>query len=248
MDNFLAFFSKPSPAGIGLALLFGMLWLLMYWPHLPKQCTVWLALAGGALLTALAAAFIQLPLIEGVSAFLRGLQPVMSLAWYALLFNGLAVLISGLTREGAKLVPVLLVRLRRGGKLESLEGLLLGAAAGAGFGILEAQWVHNSLIASGWGAETLRVNGLLALLPLWERFIMLGLQVGLGALAGYSLGKGRGWSGWLLAAFIHALANFSTYLIAGKLVSTLAVEIYLTAASAVLAVVMLSIRWERKEK
>lgn len=67
-----------------------------------------------------------------------------------LLLGGLAVGDrGGAIQESAKLLPVWLVW-RRGGKtLEPRMGLLLGAAAGIGFGLLEAQ-VHNLLFATGW--------------------------------------------------------------------------------------------------
>lgn len=244
LDRFLDYFAHPSLLGIGLAVLFGVLWLLLYWPPLLKELSLWLVLLGGGLVTVLASAFIQVPLANLVSRLLRLI--------FGDAFNEMVLLpglfytlITGFVQEGAKFLPVLVLWRRADREMEPLLGLTIGAAAGAAFGMLEAQWVHNTLFASGWNFGALASGGLITLLGFWERFIMVGLHASLGALMGYGLTRDRGWQSYLLAAALHALAGYSSFLLTDGAVTYLVVEIYLTVVTAVLAVIMLSLRWEK---
>jgi RsiW-degrading membrane proteinase PrsW (M82 family) len=238
--KFLAYFYHPTLSGIGMALLFGLIWLLLYRPPMFKKPVLWLALLGGTLTTLLASAFIQQPLVNLLGR---------NLARSPMLLAGLILaLLGGLVQEGAKLLPVFLLWRREGRKLNPNLGLLAGAAAGIGFGILEAQWVHNALFASGWNWDLLRNASAPAMLTFWERFCMLGLHAGLTALAGYGLAKDKGWSYYLLAALLHALASYLAYLLAGGVLSILMMELVLTVLVVVLTVVMVSERGENLTK
>lgn len=244
LDRFLDYFAHPSLLGIGLAVLFGVFWLLLYWPPLLKERSLWLVLLFSGLVIVLASAFIQIPLTNLVRNLLRWI--VGDALNEKILLPGLIyALIAGFVQEGAKFPPILVLWRRADGELEPRLGLTAGAAAGIAFGVLEAQWVHNTLFASGWNFGTLQSGGLIALLGFWERFIMVGLHASLGALMGYGLTRERGWQSWLLAAILHALASYSSFLLTDGAISYLVVEIYLTAITAVLAVIMLSLRWEK---
>ena len=59
---FLSFFANPSTLGVGLALYFGAIWLIPYWPPLFKNPYLWLIAAGSAFLALAAASFVQIPL------------------------------------------------------------------------------------------------------------------------------------------------------------------------------------------
>jgi RsiW-degrading membrane proteinase PrsW (M82 family) len=245
-NKFLGYFSNFSPLGFAIAAGFGIFWLLLYWPPLFKQLDLWLVLLAGAILTAFAAGFIQYPLTELAASLLRKLWSGLPQQNRTLLLGSFTVLISGLVQEGAKLLPVIGLRLKRKRTLDPLDGLLAGAAAGIGFGILETQWVVSRLTASGWSWSSLQTGGFFGYLSIWERLLAIGLHAGSAALTGSALARGRAWQGWLLAAFVHALAGFSAYLLTGGVLSVLVIEIYLTAVVAVLTVILLSFRWEKK--
>ena len=62
VDFFLSWFSAPSIVGIGLAIVFGAVWLVGYWPPLFKRPWLWTVLVISAFLSLIAVAFIQIPL------------------------------------------------------------------------------------------------------------------------------------------------------------------------------------------
>ena len=242
INFFMAYFRNPSPWGIGIALAFALFWLLLYRPPLFRQPAAWLALAGGALAGMLATAFMLGPL----NGLLRVDQYIQEGQTGRLLLGGLLLVIAGgAIHESAKLLPVWLVW-RRGGKtLEPRMGLLLGAAAGIGFGLLEAQWVHNLLFATGWNWDVFPTEYMSALITFWERLAMIGLHAGLSALAGWGMAKGKCRQYFLAAAGLHALAGFLSYLLAGGVISVLLMELALTVMVLVLTVVMVSLRGEK---
>jgi len=201
-------------------------------------------LLGGALAGLLVSAFILAPLnnLLSMERFIIEEQ-----TGRLLLSGALLVLIGGLAQEGAKLLPVWLLwkREKRAGRaLDEHEGLLLGAAAGIGFGLLEAQWVHNLLFATGWNWDVFPTEYASALITFWERLAMIGLHAGLSALAGWGLARGKGRLYFLAAALLHALAGFLSYLLAGGVISVLLMELALTVLVLVLTVVMISVRGE----
>ena len=63
-DFFLSFFANPSLLGIGLAIVFGAIWLLGYWLPLFKRHWFWGIMACSAMLALAAAGFVQIPLQE----------------------------------------------------------------------------------------------------------------------------------------------------------------------------------------
>jgi len=225
IQYFASWFRHPSLIGIALAIGFGVVWLLLYRPPIFKNIVMWLVLLSGALLTLAAVAFIQLPLQTGVGYLLgnfMGENAMMTMLW---LVGIPSILISGLVQEGAKLVPVVLYWLDRGRKITPLTGLLVGAVAGAGFGMFEAYWVHSIVFAQGWSFAVVQKQGIIALAPFWERFFTVGFQIATTAIAGYGLASGWGWQFYLLASFFHALINYNVILLQAEVFTIMRVEI-----------------------
>jgi len=209
---FVSFLDESSVWGIGLGIVFGAVWLAGYWPPLFKRPWLWAVLVSSAILTQAAVCFIQYPL---VGSFYR--KPILPWLWSHEALGGLVFLVAipvlqGLVQEGAKLVPVV-VWWRRGGKsLDPKLGLVIGAVAGAGFGILQAWGVFAT---NFWGA----VPPILAYTydffnPSVQHgflctFFTMAAQIAFSALAGYGLAKGWGWQFYLIASALHGLLNMA---------------------------------------
>ena len=58
---FMSFFQNLTVWGIILAILFGTIWIISFWPSMIKQPWHWAVLFGSALFTAFAIAFVQRP-------------------------------------------------------------------------------------------------------------------------------------------------------------------------------------------
>ena len=209
---FVSWFANPSAWGIGLAIAFGAVWLAGYWPPLFKRPWLWAVLIISAFLSLAAVSFIQIPLQFLIGQLLNQFwtQEVL-LAW--LLLAGIPqILLSGLVQEGSKLVPVVIWWLGEDRSIDPKLGLAIGAVAGAGFGVFEAVWVHNTIFAFGWSWEAVQTGGLVALAGFWERFFAVAFHIAVSALAGYGLAKGWGWQFYLLASFLHAFNNYCVIL------------------------------------
>jgi RsiW-degrading membrane proteinase PrsW (M82 family) len=240
---FTSFFADPSVWGIGLAIYFGAIWLIPYYPPLFKDACLWAVMVVSAFLALAATAFVQIPL-----QFLAG-QAIGS-TWSQeyvmsriLLFGIPQILLSGLVQEGAKMVPLVWYWRREGKNLDPKLGLAVGAAAGAAFGIFEAQWVHNTIFASVNIWEVLRLSGPLALTGFWERFFVVAAHTAFSALAGYGLALGKGWQFYLIASGLHALLNYSAVLLTAGVLSTVQLEIYVAVFSLSVTAWALWLRW-----
>ncbi len=244
---FVSWFANPGLLGIGLALAFGALWLAGYWPPLLRRPWLWVVLIVSAILTLSAVSFIQIPLQVLVGQLLNRFWSQEVLLRWLLLAGIPQILLSGLVQEGSKLVPVVVWWWRAGKNLSPKMGLVIGAVAGAGFGIFEAQWVHNLIFASGWSWESVQTGGVLALAGFWERFFTTGFHVAASALAGYGLARGWGWQFYLLAAFLHSLLIYSVLFLQSGLLSTVQVEVFITLVSLLVAGGVLWLRWRRSE-
>jgi len=122
---FLSWFANPSALGIGLALIFGAVWLVGYWPPLFKKHWLWAVLFGSAILSLAAVSFIQIPLqvLTGQVLGYFWSQEVL-LRW--LLLAGIPqILLSGLVQEGSKLVPVIAWWWRKGRTIDPKLGLAI---------------------------------------------------------------------------------------------------------------------------
>jgi len=242
---FKSFFQNPSAWGIGLAIGFGAVWLACYRPPLFRKPWLWAVLAGSAFLTLAAASFVQIPLQIWAGQALGHFWSQEVLMRWILLAGIPQILLSGLVQEGAKLVPVVAYWKRSGKNIDPKLGLAIGAVAGAGFGIFEAQWAHNTIFASGWTWAVVQAGGFWALAGFWERFFAVAAHIAFSALAGYGLAKGRGWQFYLIASGLHALLNYSVVLLQAGLLTTIHLEIYAAVLAVVVTAWALWLRWRK---
>ena len=244
---FISFFIYPNLIGIGLALAFGAFWIVCYWSPLFKKPWLWGILVGSAIITVILISFIQIPL-----QFLSGEALVYiwgqdALIQWILLAGIPAIALSGLIQEGAKLIPVVLYWWRKGKNIDPKVGLVIGAVAGAGFGVFEAQWVHSGIFAYGWTWELVQTNGLMALAGFWERFFAVGFHTASCALVGYGLARGWGWQFYLIASFLHAFLNYSIILAQSEILTVVQQEIFIAVWATLVAGIALWLYW-RPEK
>ena len=237
VNFFVSFFQNPSAWGIGLAIAFGAVWLAGYRPPLFKKPWLWAVLVSSAFLTLVAMSFILIPLQNWTG---------LALSHVDILVAGIPlVLLSGLVQEGAKLVPIVVYWGRSGKSIDPKLGLAIGAVAGAGFGIFEAQWAHNAIFASGWTWELVQTYGFWALAGFWERFFGVAAHIALSALAGYGLARGWGWQFFLIASFLHGLINYGAVLFQAGLLTVVHVEICVAVLAVLLTAWALWLRWRK---
>lgn len=198
-----------------------------------------------AFLALAAASFVQIPLQLLVGQAMGGLWSQEYIMSRILLFGIPQILLSGLVQEGAKMVPLVWYWRREGRSLDPKLGLAVGAAAGAAFGIFEAQWVHNTIFASVNIWEALQVSGPLALAGFWERFFVVAAHAAFSALAGYGLARGKGWQFYLIASGLHALLNYSVVLLTTGVLTSVQLEIYVAIFAVSLTAWALWLRWRK---
>jgi len=250
--NFKSFFQNPSGSGtylaiaIGLAIAFGAVWLACYRPPLFKKPWLWAVLVSSAFLTLAAISFIQIPLQAWTGQALGHFWSAeSSMRWLLLAFIPL-MLLSGLVQEGSKLVPVVVYWRRSGKNIDPKLGLAIGAVAGAGFAIFEAQWAHNLIFASGWTWAAVQTGGFVALLGFWERFFTVAAHIAFSALAGYGLARGWGWQFYLIASVLHGLLNYSRVLWQAGLFTDIQAEIYIAVIAVLVTAWALWLRWRKR--
>ena len=120
---------------IGLALVFGAVWLCTHWPPLFKKHWLWAVAVVSAFLALLAVTFVQIPLQHYVGVVLNHFWDQGILMDWVLLAGIPSILLSGLVQEGAKMIPIVFWWWRSGMNITPRLGLAIGAIAGAGFGI-----------------------------------------------------------------------------------------------------------------
>ncbi len=245
IDFFLSWFANPSILGIGLAVAFGVIWLIAYWPPLFKKPWLWAVLVISAFLSLAAVTFIQIPLQVWTGQALGRFWSQEVLMRWLLLAGIPTVLLSGLVQEGSKLVPVVVWWWRQGRNIDPKLGLAIGAVAGAGLGVFEAVWVHNAIFATGWSWAAVQTGGFIALAGFWERFFAVAFHIAVSALAGYGLARGWGWQFYLLAAFLHASLNYSVLLLQSGICTIVYVEIYVAVVAVLVTGVSLWLRWRK---
>jgi len=234
--------------GIGLAIVFGAIWLLGHWPPLFKKHWLWTVLVGSAILSVAAVSFIQIPLQVLVGQALGHFWSQEILISWILLAGIPQILLSGLVQEGAKMVPMVVWWWRNDRNIDPRLGLAIGAVAGAGLGIFEAVWVHNQIFAAGWTWQALQTDGFIAVAGFWERFFAVGFHIAVSALAGYGLAKGWGWQFYLIAAFLHALLNYSVVLLQSGVFTIVSLETYAAVVAVLLTAVVLLLRWHKTDE
>jgi RsiW-degrading membrane proteinase PrsW (M82 family) len=228
---------------IALGLVFGAIWLTSYWPPLIKRPGLWAVGMVSAFLTWTAIAFIQIPLQTWAGQVILHFWDQRTLLQWLLLAGIPQILLSGLVQEGAKLVPIVIYWWRSNWSFVPTFGLIAGAVAGAGFGVFEAVWVHNSIFASGFTWNAVETSGFLALLGYWERFFSIAFHIAVSALAGYGLARGLGWQFYLIASFLHGATNYSVILLQKGLLTAVQVEIYIAVLAAAITAAALWLRW-----
>ncbi|MFH1651026.1 MAG: hypothetical protein ABID87_02820 [Chloroflexota bacterium] len=236
-------FVVPHGVGLGLAVLFGALWLAAYWPPLFVKPWLWVVLIPGAFLPLLAIAFVQIPAQALVGQLLMRIWPPLVLNQWLLLAAIPQILLSGIVQEGAKMLPAVFWWWRRNRTLTLRMGLVIGAVAGAAFGTYEAVWTHHKMFMAGWSWQLVQTQGPLALAGIWERFFAMGFHIAAGAISGWGLARGWGWKFYLLAAFLHALLNYSIVLLQARIFSLVQVEIYLAGIAILVSFAVLRLRW-----
>jgi RsiW-degrading membrane proteinase PrsW (M82 family) len=234
--------------GIGLAIVFGAIWLFGHWPPLFKKSWLWEVLVFSAFLTLLAVVFVQIPLQYYTGTALTHFWSQDVLVKWLLLAAIPQILISGLAQEGAKMVPVVAWWWRSGRNIDPKLGLAIGAVAGAGFGIFEAVWAHGRIFAAGWTLQVVQTNGFLGIAGFWERFFAVGFHIAVSALAGYGLAKGKGWQFYLIAAFLHGLLNYSVVFLQKGYLTVIQLETYVAVMAVIVTAVVLWLRWQRTEE
>jgi RsiW-degrading membrane proteinase PrsW (M82 family) len=231
--------------GIGLALVFGAIWFAPYWTPVLKNPWAWAVLVSSAILSIIAVSFGQIPLQYWAGQALGRFWSQEILMRWILLAGIPQILLSGLVQEGSKLVPVVVYWWRSGKSIDPKLGLAIGAVAGAGLGIFEAVWVHNTVFASGWSWAAVQTNGIVALAPFWERFFVVAFHIAASALAGYGLAKGWGWQFYLLAAFLHSAMNYSAVIFRSGLFTVVYVELYVAVLAVLVTGEALWLRWRK---
>ena len=245
VDFFVSWFANPSLLGIGLAIVFGAIWLAGYWPPLFKKGWLWAVLVSSAILSLAAVSFVQIPLQVWTGQALNQFWSQEILMRWLLLAAIPQILYSGLVQEGSKLVPVVIYWWRSAKNIDPKLGLAIGAVAGAGLGVFEAVWAHNAILASGWSWEAVQTGGLIALAGFWERFFAVAFHIAVSALAGYGLAKGWGWQFYLIAAFLHSFLNYSVVLLQSGLFTIVHVEIYAAVVAVLVTAGALWLRWRK---
>ncbi len=242
---FLSFFANPSALGIGLAIAFGAIWLAPYRPPLRSRPGLWPIFVASAFLALAAASFVQIPLQLLTGQALGNFWSEELIMSRLLLFGIPQILLSGLVQEGAKLVPIVFYWRREGKKLDPKLGLVIGAVAGAGFGMFEAQWVHNTIFATGWSWQAVQSGGFMALAGFGERFFVVAAHTAFSALAGYGLAKGKGWQFYLIASSLHALLNYSAAILQAGTLTVIQLEIYVAVVAMAVTGWALWLRWRK---
>jgi RsiW-degrading membrane proteinase PrsW (M82 family) len=237
---------------IGLSVAFGAIWLCAHWIPLLKRPSLLVVMVAGAILTLIAIVFVQIPLQYYSSKALSHFWNNETLSNWLLLAGLPSVLITGLVQEGAKMLPVVAWWGWAEKEISPKLGLAIGAAAGAGFGILEAIWSINQGFMAGWTTQYISQYGFLGIAAFWERFFIIGFHAALGALVGYGLAKGKGWLFYLFAALLHALMNYSiivfqyfTYVRGSELITPTRLEIAIAVLAGIVTAIIMILRWRK---
>ncbi len=243
---FLSFFQNFTLVGVSLAIAFGVIWLAGYLPPVHRNPWLWVILITSALLTLTAIAFIQVPLQLLIRDTLSRFYSQQTIVDWILLAGIPGIVLSGFIQEGAKTVPLVIYRWRKEKNLDPRLGLCLGAVAGAGYGIFEANWIHGLVLSSGWSWQTVESSGLIALTPFLERFFVVAFHTGATALVGYGLARGKGWQFYLIASLLHTVLNYSTIMLQAGLITASGIEIFIAVWSLAVSGGALWLRWKKK--
>ncbi len=240
------FFANPSFPGIGLAVLFGLIWIAALAPLNWRSPLTPIVMFASAILFPVSIALVQAPLQTQVSnAFIRFLGPINYQR--DILYTGIpVVLLSGIVQEGAKMLPVIGYWLFKRRSLNPKIGLSVGAIAGVSFGVFEAQWLLNSVFAQGWNISMVQVYGFTGIAAFWERFFTIAFHTASAALTGWGLARGYGWQFYLIASFVHFLSNYTIILLQKGFLTSFPIEIIIAIIAVLLFATVEWLRWRKQ--
>jgi RsiW-degrading membrane proteinase PrsW (M82 family) len=240
------FFANPSLPGIGLALVFGAIWIVSLSPLNWRTPLTLAFLATSVILFPISIAWIQAPLQNIVHNLF--ISHIGTISYQRdILYTAIPViLLSGLVQEGAKLLPTVVYWLFKHRAVNPKLGLSIGAMVGVGFGVFEAQWVLNSIFAQGWNPQLINVYGFMGIAGFWERFFTVAFHTASAGLTGWGLARGYGWQFYLVASFIHSLSNYTIVLIQKGILNSFWIEIVIAIMAVALFAAVSWLRW-RKE-
>ncbi len=207
-----------------LALAFAAPWLILLARRRLRNLWLWVIFVVGAILFPLSIAWVQVPIQGAINSLYARTMAVDIIQKYQLLLGIPLVVVAGLVQEVAKfgdaVAGLYLVRERHVPR----AGLALGAAAGAGYGAMEAFWVFNQIFASGFTWATVQLGGVAALLGFIERFFSVMFHIGVASLAAYGYASRRPWRYLLLAIGLHALVDYLVIPLQAKLLTAAELE------------------------
>jgi uncharacterized membrane protein YhfC len=242
----LAFVGTPDWRSAVLAIAFAAPWLLLLAGRWLRRPWVWAVVLVGAVLFPVSIAWVQVPIQQGINAlYLQNVAPER-LQRYVLLAAVPVIFIAGLVQEVAKyggaVGGLFLVHARR----VPTAGLALGAAAGAGYGAMEAFWVFSQIFAAGFTWATVQLGGVAALAAFIERFFTVMFHTAVAALAAYGYAIRRPWRYLLLAIVLHTLVDYMVPLLQSGAITTVETEVIVALVSAATMVAALWVRWRAR--
>jgi hypothetical protein len=221
----LDFVGVPDWRSAILTLAFAAPWLILLAGRWLRHIWVWLAVALGALLFPLSIAWVQVPIQQAINSLWLRTLPVETIQHYLLLTGLPVVFVAGLVQEltkyGDAVAGLYLVRDSHSPR----AGLALGAAAGAGYGVMEAFWLLNQIFASGFTWATVQLGGVSALVGFIERFFAVMFHIGVASLAAYGYATRRPWRYLLVAIGLHTLDDYLVILLQAKLLGVAGLEL-----------------------
>ncbi len=255
LETFLRYYTIPNVDlnlflfSLGLVILYGIVWLSPFLPPLLKNRWLWAVFFGSILITTLATAFVQFPLQRMASQpLIGGLNKQYGEVTTYIIAGIVIALITALVQQGAKLVPVCLYWWRKKAQFTPQSGLIIGAVAGAGFGLIEAFMRHNQILGIGLN-QLMQSEGFIVILVFLERFFSVAFHVGTTAVAGWGLARGKGWQFYLIVAAIQFVFNYVSVLLSAKILNVVAAEIVLYLISMGVMAWALWLLWgKNKEK
>jgi hypothetical protein len=239
----LDFVGTPDWRSAIIAIAFAVTWLLLLAGRWLRRPWVWVAVIVGAVLFPLSIAWVQVPIQQGINTlYLQNVAPE-TLQRYVLLAAVPVILIAGLVQEVAKFGDAVgglfLVHARR----VPAAGLALGAAAGAGYGAMEAFWVFNQIFAAGFTWATVQLGGIAALIGFIERFFTVMFHTAVAALAAYGYTIKRPWRYLLLAIALHTLVDYLVPLLQQGVITAAETEAFVGLVSVAAMAATLWVRW-----
>jgi uncharacterized membrane protein YhfC len=210
-----------------LALLFAAPWLALLAGRHLRRPWLWGIVALGVVLFPVSIAWIQVPIQQGLSKLWMSLFPTQTIERFLLLFAVPSIIVSGLVQETVKFAIGVAGLYLMGDRKTSRAGLAMGAAAGAGYGGMEAFWVFNQIFAAGFTLGTIQLGGIGSLVGFIERFFAVMFHIGVASLATYGYASGRPWRFLLIAIGLHSLTNYTAVLLQAGVLGVTGIEIVL---------------------